>query len=112
MLVRSHCGPTGAPEKAWRTGELPAGFIRTVVDRIMPTIARVHVNNELKDITDEMLRREHVSASVQTLQSYSRVLAEAVDEGRCAIVGLEYQLSDGRASLVEVVGDIGQETTS
>ena len=112
VLVHSNCGAIGATEKAWRTGELPAGFIRTVVDRIMPTIARVHVNNELEDITDEMLRREHVSASVQTLQSYSRVLAEAVDEGRCAIVGLEYQLSDGRASLVEVVGDIGQETTS
>lgn len=112
VLVHSNCGAIGATEKAWQTGELPAGFIRTVVDRIMPTIARVHVNHDLADITDEMLRREHVSATVQTLQSYSRVLARAVDDGSCAIVGLEYDLSDGRVTLVEAVGEIGEEAAS
>src|SRR5699024_1442478 len=73
VLVHSNCGAIGATENAWRTGELPDGFIRTVVDRIMPTIARVHVGRDNEEITDEMLRRAHVSATVQTLQSYSRV---------------------------------------
>src|SRR5699024_1385589 len=112
VLVHSDCGAIAANQTAGRTGYRPAGFIRSVVDRIIPTNARVHVSNKLEDITDEILRLEHVTASVQPLQSYSRVRADAVDEGRCAIVGLEYHLSDGRASLVEVVGDIGQETTN
>jgi carbonic anhydrase len=42
------------------------------------------------------------------LQGYSVSLAEAVAEGRCAIVGLEYALVDGRVRIAEVVGDIGE----
>jgi carbonic anhydrase len=43
------------------------------------------------------------------LQSYSAALSEAVEKGRCAIVGVEYTLADGRVSLVDVVGDIGED---
>ncbi|MHB1289497.1 carbonic anhydrase [Georgenia sp.] len=59
---------------------------------------------ELPD--DDELRREHVRATVQMLRDYSGALARAVAEGRCAVVGLEYTLADGRAHLVDHIGDI------
>jgi carbonic anhydrase len=40
------------------------------------------------------------------LQGYSVSLAEEIAAGRCAIVGLEYTLADGRVQLAEVVGDV------
>ena len=41
------------------------------------------------------------------LRSYSDGLSEAIAAGRCAIVGVEYTLADGRISLIESFGDIG-----
>lgn len=109
VLGHDTCGAIRAATHALETGELPSGFVRTVVDRIMPTVAQTYARNGHVEVTDEVLRREHVRATVQTLQSYSQVLATAAAEGRCAIVGVEYKLANGRASVVEVVGDIGQE---
>ena len=39
----------------------------------------------------------------------SRIVAEKVEAGELAIVGLTYQLSKGRAQLREVIGDIGEQ---
>ena len=33
--------------------------------------------------------------------------AEAIEEGRCAVVGLEYALADGQVKVIETLGDIG-----
>ena len=54
-----------------------------------------------------MLGHEHVKHTVRMLQSYSRSLAEAIDEGRVAVVGLEYTLADGTVHLSEAAGDVG-----
>ena len=51
--------------------------------------------------------REHVRETVHMLGAYSQILAHAVEEGRCAIVGAQYSLSEGRVHLVETLGDIG-----
>jgi carbonic anhydrase len=40
------------------------------------------------------------------LHSYSVSIARAVEEGRCAIIGLEYDLQDGQAHLVAQIGQI------
>lgn len=55
-----------------------------------------------------LLGREHLRATIQQLSTYSQSLAGAVESGQCAIVGVEYTLADGHASVVDVVGDIGQ----
>jgi carbonic anhydrase len=34
-------------------------------------------------------------------------LAEGIDAGRVAVVGVEYTLADGRARLTSAIGDIG-----
>ncbi len=59
-----------------------------------------------RSLTPDALGREHVRHTVRMLLSYSAGLSGAVDEGRCAIVGLEYALADGRVRVVEASGPL------
>ncbi|TDE93926.1 carbonic anhydrase [Occultella glacieicola] len=118
VLGHDHCGAVGAASHALATGELPSGFVRAIVDRVIPSLVTrsdpswslsdfFHDDSRTMRIPDaDELRREHVRATVRMLQSYSASLAEAVRQGRCAIVGVEYTLADGRASVVETIGKI------
>jgi len=141
VLGHDRCGAVGAATQALLTSRMPTGFVRAVVDRVIPSLlthaelaagqavaaaeaartaavseddgpaparpASVAEENGTRTIPlpdDDELRREHVRATVQMLRDYSRSLATAVDEGRCAIVGVEYTLADGTAHLVDHVG--------
>lgn len=144
VLGHDRCGAVGAATQALLTGRMPTGFVRAVVDRVIPSLlthaelaagqavaaAEAEASRAASASTDvgaaagrpavqpsdgqtmrsvplpddDELRREHVRATVQMLRDYSRSLATAVDEGRCAIVGVEYTLADGTAHLVDHVG--------
>lgn len=115
VLGHDSCGAVGAAREALITGEMPHGMIRAVVDRVIPSIvtrastragvdASAGFGLEVPGAAE--LGREHVSSTVHMLGNYSRSLALAVAEGRCAIVGAEYTLADGRVSVVESVGVI------
>jgi carbonic anhydrase len=52
----------------------------------------------------EALGREHVRHTVRMLLSYSAAVREAVRDGRCAIVGATYALTEGHVRLVEGAG--------
>ncbi|WP_298459491.1 carbonic anhydrase [uncultured Cellulomonas sp.] len=110
VLAHDRCGAVAAATRALTTGELPRGFVRAIVDRVIPSIVGLSDRGPagLKSLDAATLGREHTRHTVQMLQSYSAGLAEAVAQGRCAIVGAEYTLADGRISLVEWVGDIGE----
>ena len=41
----------------------------------------------------------------------SRIIADKVGKGTCAIVGVTYALSDGRMRLQGTVGDVGETAT-
>jgi carbonic anhydrase len=112
VLAHDRCGAVAAATRALTTGELPRGFVRAIVDRVIPSIVGLkdHGPAGLASLDAETLGREHTRHTVQMLQSYSAGLAEAVAEGRCAIVGVEYTLADGQIKLVEAVGDIGETT--
>lgn len=108
VLAHDSCGAVAAAAHTLATGEQATGFIRAVVDRVIPSI--VNVTSRGDDVTDEnMLRREHVRHTVDQLYGYSAALRDAVDEGRVAIVGVEYTLVDGQATLLEVKGDVGEQ---
>lgn len=119
VLGHDSCGAVGAAAEALATGQMPSGFVRAVVDRVIPSI--VHLPEAGPDggpgagtgpalvPTAAVLGREHVRHTVQMLQSYSAGLSTAVAEGRCAIVGLEYALAEGRVRLVEAHGALGGE---
>ncbi|MEP7765312.1 carbonic anhydrase [Sanguibacter sp. 25GB23B1] len=109
VLGHDSCGAVAAAAHALMTGEQPKGFVRAVVDRVIPSIVNITAANGggFQSVDAATLRREHVRHTVSMLHSYSAGLAAAVAEGRCAIVGVEYDLADGNARLIEVVGDIG-----
>ena len=121
VLGHDSCGAVGAAAEALMTGRMPSGFVRAVVDRVIPSIvnlpsppgdgADVDASGddprEARQVlipTADALGREHVRHTVRMLLSYSAGLSTAVKEGRCAIVGLEYALVEGRVRLVESSG--------
>ncbi len=107
VLGHDSCGAVAAATTALTTGVMPRGFVRAIVDRVIPSIVGVGSIADLRgDLDPEVLRREHVRATVRMLQDYSISLATAAAEGRCAIVGVEYTLADGAVSVVEAVGPI------
>jgi carbonic anhydrase len=111
VLGHDRCGAVAAATTALTTGELPRGFVRAIVDRVIPSIVGIPGSADgrsLVSLSAAELGHEHVRHTVTMLQGYSATIAEAVAAGRCAIVGLEYALSDGRVHLTEAVGDIGQ----
>lgn len=110
VLGHDSCGAVAAATTALTTGELPRGFVRAIVDRVIPSIVNIAGGEDrraLASLSAADLGHEHVRHTVSMLQGYSAALAAAVDEGRCAIIGLEYTLADGRVHVVETLGDIG-----
>jgi len=115
VLGHDSCGAVDATAQTLATGEPPAGFPRAVVDKVIPSITQitsranadgVNVPNELDADT---LGTEHVRHTVGALSEFSDALRQGVAAGRLAIVGVEYDLVEGRARLVAVAGDVGEQ---
>lgn len=114
VLGHDSCGAVAAATAALTTGEQPRGFVRAVVDRVIPSIVSLAHGTaadggprDLTHVSPAELGHEHVRHTVDMLTSYSVTLSEAVQAGRCAVVGVEYALSDGRVHLTTVAGDVG-----
>ncbi|WP_072750618.1 carbonic anhydrase [Rhodococcus maanshanensis] len=105
VLGHDSCGAVAATLKALDKGAIPNGFIRDVVERVAPSI--LMGRNEGLSTVDELEAR-HVVETGELLQQRSRIIADRVAEGKCAIVGVTYKLSDGRVQLQASVGDIGE----
>ena len=101
VLGHDHCGAVTATKAAVETGQMPAGFIRSLVERITPSVLTSLRNNQ-PDINDMVV--ENVKQTSQRLVDSSRAISGAVDSGRTAVIGLAYSLSDGRADLVSSIG--------
>jgi carbonic anhydrase len=109
VLGHDSCGAIAAAAHTLATGEQADGFVRAVVDRVIPSIVNITSSaGGVSAVDPDTLRREHVRHTVDMLHGYSVGLADAVAEGRLAIVGVEYTLADGQARLVEVVGEVGE----
>ncbi|GAB3590814.1 carbonic anhydrase [Angustibacter peucedani] len=104
VLGHDSCGAVLASVESVRTGELPPGFIRDIVERVTPSVLAAQRAGD--DSTDAVLT-EHVRQTVRLLVDRSAVLADAVARGTTAVVGLCYALSEGDVRLVEVAGDVG-----
>lgn len=107
VVVFGHdsCGAVKATLDALDNGNIPAGFIRDVVERVSPSI--LMGRREGLTTVDELEGR-HVVETGSLLMQRSRIISEAVEAGKCAIVGVTYKLSDGDIKLQSVVGDVGE----
>ncbi|MEZ2389812.1 carbonic anhydrase [bacterium RCC_150] len=101
ILGHDSCGAVTATKGAVETGEMPSGFIRSLVERITPSVLTA-VRNEQTEVNEMVV--EHVKQTAQRLADSSRVISAAIDEGRAAVVGLSYKLDEGRAELVSGIG--------
>lgn len=103
ILGHDSCGAVKATKAAVETGEMPAGFIRDLVERITPSVL-TSLRNEQEDVNDMVV--EHVKQTSARLADSSRVISDAIDDGRVAVVGLSYKLDEGRAALVSGIGKL------
>lgn len=104
VLGHDSCGAVTAGVDALRTGDMPGGFLRDIVERVAPSIL---VAQRAGDASVPAVLKEHVHQTVHLLAERSPVLTEAIAAGRCAVVGLVYSLDEGRVRLVEALGDVG-----
>jgi carbonic anhydrase len=105
VLGHHSCGAISATLDVLDGAEVPQGYVRDVVERVTPSVLsarRLHGGGA----TREQVLVEHVRQSVDQLARRSVVVAEAVAEGRCALMGVVYDLADGQARVVEVVGEL------
>lgn len=103
VLGHDSCGAVKATVDALNTGEIPPGFLRDVVEKVSPSI--LNGRREGLSTIDDFEAR-HVLETGELLQQRSKIISDRIDEGRLAIVGVTYKLSDGRAYLRSVVGDV------
>lgn len=104
VLAHDSCGAVKAACAAAETGDMPEGFVRDLLERIVPNVRAARAEG----ITGvEEIERAHARAVMQLIVERSTIIAERVASGRLALVTLKYQLSDGTARLVESIGDLG-----
>ena len=103
ILGHDSCGAVSATKTAVETGQMPAGFIRDLVERITPSVL-TSLRNDQPEVNDMVV--EHVKQTSQRLVDSSRVISAAIEEGRAAVIGLSYSLAEGRANVVSGIGEI------
>lgn len=105
VLGHDSCGAVKAAISAVDDGAIPGGFVRDVVERVAPSILMGRRDGLSR--VDEFEAR-HVSETLVQLTSRSSAIAERVSAGTLALAGVTYHLADGRAALVDHIGDIGE----
>ena len=105
VLGHDSCGAVQATLDALDKGQVPGGFVRDVVERVTPSI--MLGRREGLTRVDEFVTR-HVIETGSQLLSRSSAVADRVERNQLAIVGLTYRLADGRVTLREQLGDIGE----
>jgi carbonic anhydrase len=106
VLGHNSCGAVKATIDAIDEGVIPGGFVRDVVERVMPSILAGRRDGLSR--VDEFEDR-HVSETLVQLVSRSSAIAERVNAGTLGLAGVTYQLAEGRAVLVDHIGDIGEQ---
>jgi carbonic anhydrase len=97
VLGHDSCGAIGAALDAVRTGAVPGGYVRDVVERVMLSVLPVR-ERALAD--PEVGVSEHVRYTVEMLAQRSTVIAERLARGSLGVAGLSYGLADGSVERV------------
>lgn len=105
VLGHDSCGAVKATLDALDGGEVPGGFIRSVVEKVAPSML-IGRSEGLRSVDD--LEARHVVETSRLLMQRSMIVSRRVATGACAIACVTYKLMDGRVQLHRVVGDIGE----
>jgi carbonic anhydrase len=104
VLGHGGCGAVKATLTAHESGQMPGGYLREIVEHVTPSVlaARRAGHEEVDDVV-----AEHTRETVELLADRSAVVAERIADGRLAVVGMEYSLTDGEAHVLAALGNAG-----
>jgi carbonic anhydrase len=109
VLGHDSCGAVGAAVRALRSGAVPPGFQRAIVEHLLPGVLAA----QARGITDhDDIGRAHITSTADLLVHRSSVVYEAVARNQCAIVCATYRLRDGRVHLIESIGQLAAANRS
>ncbi|HYO86420.1 MAG TPA: carbonic anhydrase [Dermatophilaceae bacterium] len=103
VLGHDSCGAVRATVRAVDEGILPGGFIRDLVERITPSVLTAH---RAGMTSLDQIEAEHVRQTMRLLPERSRTIAARVADGRLALIGLTYSLEEGRARVIDQIGNL------
>jgi carbonic anhydrase len=104
VLGHDECGAIRATIDATEGRVATSGeFIADLVSRIQPTV--VEANRQGKFAIDEITQL-HVQDTISEMLSRSKVIADAVKNGKLAVVGANYKLVEGDIHPLLMVGNI------
>ena len=102
VLGHDSCGAIAAALDVMRTGAVPGGYLRDVVERVLLSVLPVR-DRALAD-GSEVAVSEHVRYTVELLAQRSTVIAERIADGSLGLAGLSYGLDNGRVNQVCTLG--------
>lgn len=105
VFGHDNCGAVKATLDALDGGEVPGGFIRSIVERVTPSM--LIGRREGLSSVDELEAR-HVVETGRLLMQRSMIISQRVATGECAIACVTYKLAEGQVKLHKVVGNIGE----
>jgi carbonic anhydrase len=92
VLGHDSCAAVDAALAVARHGETPEGYMREVVERVLLSVLAVRE----RALTDpDAAVQAHLRYTTELLVSRSKVIAERLVQGRCAVVALSYRLAEG-----------------
>jgi carbonic anhydrase len=94
VLGHSSCGAVQAARDEVLGGTEASGYVRALVDAIVPS---VRAAAERGDDDVDRIVEVHTRRTVERILADSAALAAAAAAGRCAVVGMAYELRAGRA---------------
>jgi carbonic anhydrase len=97
VLGHNSCGAVRAARDAVLRGAPSTGHVRAVVDGIVPSV-ELAASQRVDDV--DGIVEVHIRRTVTQLPRESAALAAAIGAGRCAVVGMAYQLAAGRARVL------------
>lgn len=108
IVVMGHdsCGAVKAAIEATDSGEIPTGYLRDLVEKVMPSVVQARSPQGASPTADE-IGVWHVRRTVRMLAERSALLQHEIAEGRLAIVGINYALADGDVHYIDHLGDLG-----
>ena len=97
VLGHDSCGAVTAANQSLESGEMPHGFIRNLVEHILPSVMspKLPENPTVNDMV-----REHTRQTAIRIIEQSHIISEAVVAGKVAVIGVFYHLKEGKAELV------------
>ena len=108
VLGHDECGAVRAAVDSTAPDASPLPVhIRGLIEPILPAVHRVRERAGLVSAVDADLQdvgREHLRDTIREILETSTIIAEAIAEGRLALVGANYRLAAGRVEPDVIVG--------